>query len=804
MRELVNVVDYDNYVNILNEDLLHGAQSACNKAFINGGPIKMKSGEMVDPRDIVNAVEQALGHLTMHYTRTFAFARKTMNIIYLARSKKHKTMSVDSHMNLYVNAQYVYNHLKLDVILIAAVIMHEVLHAMFNHIERGKNWLASKGKPANNANWHDTNLAADVEVNRIITRIQLVDEDRLINEIKGIYLKKQSGQKDVVLLEQILDNEELMQKLRAMCPPDPDPEDKRQDPPIKTTDEWNAGYKDAWNKLAELIKKYGYKKAWEKLLESGIITGDGELNNEKDIDDIKNLEYLTVKGYDDFVNENLNPPEADRGKTYDDGFVTGFVKLAKKLAAANTPSEPGGGGGGFPGAQGPRYETGMNDEDLEEVDLPSPDNDDESEGYDDGLPDNAKSDGSQSKGGGQEGDDSNGGDGDDNGDGQDGQDGQEQHGGNGESQKSGKSQKSAGKGGQGKSAESMGADDVNTLADDISKRTKGGTEKVKTSQDIEEYTGVGGTGSFERESTVDDDELREAGYSEEDLKKVKEIIKQNEMTNNPAKIEKIINQTRMELDKGDPIRTLLGEIEVESAKYKNIWKKILEEFMAKKTRRAGKDLPNGRNDWLNKKQIAKGEYGLHRMKTAQDPQDVNMYVDVSGSVDVSLLEIIAKSLVIFSQTWKYSAINICPWASKSNGIFKVEGLYKKSEAELSKEIMEYISAGISQCGGGTEAVAVFAAMLAVVKETLNDPQKKKKDDIHVVITDGYFDFENIESRIEHMLLQATERQDVAVRAPENTVWMIYDAPESHREDWIKQIKKGKLIFISSEVVKNNG
>ena len=48
------------------------------------------------------------------------------------------------------------------------------------------------------------------------------------------------------------------------------------------------------------------------------------------------------------------------------------------------------------------------------------------------------------------------------------------------------------------------------------------------------------------------------------------------------------------------------------------------------------------------------------------------------------------------------------------------------------------------------------------------------------------------------------RNDVAETAPENTFWMIYDAPESYREQWKNEIKKGTLIFINSEVVKNNG
>ena len=261
---------------------------------------------------------------------------------------------------------------------------------------------------------------------------------------------------------------------------------------------------------------------------------------------------------------------------------------------------------------------------------------------------------------------------------------------------------------------------------------------------------------------------------------------------------------KRELPKGDYLRRTLDAIEIESNKYKNLWRDILENFLSKKTRRAGKDLPNGQNDWVNKKSISRGEYGIHRRSLAQDPQEVNVYVDVSGSMDIELLEIISKSLVVFTQQWKYSGINICPWASRSNGIHKVEDFYKKSEAEVTKEILDIISKGEAQCGGGTEASAIMSAMIDIVVETLADEKKKKKDDVHVVITDGYFDFDNVESRISNVLMSEIQRPDVAEKAPENTIWMIYDALEGHRASWEKEIKKGQIIFINSKVVKNNG
>ena len=95
-------------------------------------------------------------------------------------------------------------------------------------------------------------------------------------------------------------------------------------------------------------------------------------------------------------------------------------------------------------------------------------------------------------------------------------------------------------------------------------------------------------------------------------------------------------------------------------------------------------------------------------------------------------------------------------------------------------------------------------MQDVVVQTLNDPNKKRKDDIHVVITDGQFDYQNVENRMKRAIMRVIDRHDVAEKAPKHTFWMIYDMEEGYREGLKNEIKEGQLIFINSEVVKNNG
>ena len=786
MNDLVNLKTYDEY-SVLNEDLIND-QTTCYRAFINGGPIDVGDGKTVSPKEICYAVKQALMWLGDEFPHTYYFAKTTMTIIFLAHSRKIKTMAVDKYMNLYMNAVFIHNVLKMDRELIGAVIMHEAFHALFNHIERSNNWLAAQGRPKTPQTWHDTNLAADVEVNQTLVRANVIKPERLINEIHGLYLPNKDGMDgiftNVVPLEIILGNEDYMKKLREMCPPPPDGKGgKGKENKIKTTTEWDKGYKDAWNKIAGLVKKYGAQGAWDVLLKAGLVNGVGEVYTNHDVSEIMGLEFKQVKTLEEYIddedlNENLKQDPAEKGQTYEDGFITAFGRLCSTIYQSLQPDdgEEGGGGGGG----GDQYDTGLKDDELDDIKLPGKKKKGKKQDGKDGLPGKVHQDG--------ESDDNN-------------QD-------NGNDQKSGSC---AGHGGEGKNDDELTDEDISQLADDMRNRMENGG-KTKTEQDVtwdggnsgDEQKSIGGMGTFEEEGLTDDD-LREAGYSEEDLQEINKVRKENERTNTKEMIERAIDRVRSEVNKGSALGQFLEAIEVESAKYKNVWKEILKEFMAENTRRAGSESPNGHNDWIRKKSIARGEYGIHHQKTSKDPQDLNIYVDVSYSMDKELLEIICQSLVVYTQQFKYSGINVCPWGTVSKGVYPIKDFYKKSNDAVVAEILSYVSKGRAECGGGTEAHAIFDAMEKVVVQTLSDEKKRKKDDVHVVITDGDFDIQNIEERMRRAILKAIDgRDDVAEKAPTHTFWMIYDMLEGQRDGWKNEIKDGKLIFINSKVVKNNG
>ena len=327
-----------------------------------------------------------------------------------------------------------------------------------------------------------------------------------------------------------------------------------------------------------------------------------------------------------------------------------------------------------------------------------------------------------------------------------------------------------------------------------------GSDKNGEQQDGEDA----GDGSFlNDDNDASDQDLADAGYSKEEIEELNKVRQANNQKNSPARLRKVLNDYRNQMNNSF-LGKLLDKIEVESSKYKNIWEDILEKFLAKKTRRAGHDEKRGHNDWKKKKSIALGDYGVNRQRLSIDPQDVNIYVDVSGSMNETLLEIIAKSLVVLSEKYEYSGINIVTWASRSAGPMQIDTMNEKGKDAIVADIMGAISLGRKTCGSSTEAEAILSGMLNGYEMNLKDPNKDTKDDVHVVITDGYVSgFAGIEKDIEDVLYHTFKRRDVAAKAPRNTIWMLYDTDESMLKEWESEIKKGKLISINSKNVINN-
>ena len=807
MNNLNYLKSYENYSDelqtIINEGLLEAGQNKLNNAFRNMGPIPLSNGEFINPQDIINVIKETIMFLSEEYRTYFSFV-KDVNIIYLINCSQCRTMAVDANMNMYMDVLFIYKNLKMDKELIGAVIMHEIFHIIYNHIERGKNWLSAHGKNIE-TDFFDTNLAGDIEVNTTLVKKNIISKERLINEIHGLFLDKvnDNGNRiDVLNIEAILENEKMMEKLRSMAK---NPQEQNGDgnyTSIDTTDEWDNGYKQGWDKIAELTEKYGAEEVFKKLQEKGIIDETGQLNSDINMDDILGIQFIHIFNFDEFINESKN--SNGQFKTEEDGFFQGVKNAIAQIASSLGKNPGGGNAGGGDDLNGtnnsPQINSKLSNDDLKSLKLPPSVSTNQQQSQNNGLPQNVQSDNNQSQ---QQSGNSNNGESQTSGDQSQQQSGNSN---NGESRTSGsQSQQQSGNSNGGK--DNLDAD-ANTLLDDLKNKSKNAQGNVgyKNQPDGNDSSNseIGNTGTIfdEKQASKINKALKESGYSKEDIDTINDVIKKNKTLNSKEGVELKKKQLYNKLPNNDPVKKYLDKIMVEESKYKNIWKKIMKEFLSKKTRRAGNDVLSKNFNWKNKRQLSIGRIAPNRLKEAQEPQDINVYVDVSGSVNKDLLEIIAQSLCIFAKNFQYSGINIIPWASYSNGSHKVESLSKSKSDKIAKEILGYISEGINECGGGTD---LNHACVPEIVASVADKKRKKKDDVHIIITDGQTggDEKTVEDLIQQVALQETKNSNYGKTIVKNCFWMIYDADNYDKKSWEESIKLGKLLFIVSSTVIGN-
>lgn len=851
LEYLIPFKDFEGYGYKLNESLGDAGQTAINRAFINMPDIPLTNGEFLKPKEIVSVVQDAIKWISDEFRTYYSFARNC-NIIYLVNCPDCTTMAVDQYMNMYMDALFIYKTLKMDPQLVAAVIMHEIFHVVYNHIERGKNWLSANGRPA--SDFRDTNLAGDIEVNTTLINKGIIDEQRLVGEIHGLYLKKFNGDRTNIPMEMILENEALMAKLREMVD---GPKDTR--PKMDTSKDWDDGYKKGWDKIAELVDKYGPEETIKKLQNAGIIDKQGQFMPDIDEEVIMGMNFIVVKSFDEFINESTSKnfgekvENQDLYQTYDDGFKTGVQKAIGMVWGALNPQEDGGGGGGQQPNQ-PVPKTNLKSDDLKKLNLPKPENKNQ-EGKSqlgDNLPTNTSDDtqtedknqignipkgddalkpnddegGKESQGGGgnnnnnmkksgqQKDQNANGGgtpkesgksseNGQQSDESQSGQSGQDSQEGGQSSNGQGQEGQSGQGGGSGNSQSTeTTSDDVNKLANDLKNKGKKNIDQNVGYADKPNGNGsdpdsIGGTGSFmdDKDSSFAKKVLEQSGYSDEDIQKIiGDTVEKNKTLNTPEAIKEKRKQLHSKLSPSDPVKKLLDDIAVSEEKYKNIWKRIMKQFLGTNCRHAQRGKRSDSFDWKNKRAMSLGRLAPNFHKEEQEPQFINIYVDVSGSVNEDLLSVIAKSLSLFCKQYEYTGINIIPWATKSTGVHEVEALKKSNPEKVAKEILGYISQGIKECGGGT---SLLEACVPQIIEISNNKNRRKKDDKHIIITDGetFGQEEKVEQEIASGCGAAVNR---------NCFYMIYDARGDVRSSWEKSIQKGTLLFINSEVVIGNG
>lgn len=626
---------YKSYVH-LNEDLRGRAQRISNDAFRRQGEITLSSGAVINAGDVVDVVTAALDEIAYDWSHIYRYARSA-SIVYVYNNSKCDTMCVSRELVITISANYVHDVLKMDKDLVLAILMHEIFHVLYDHLERGTNWAKSKGLAYNNTIHHNNNLAADIEVNKTLVNKGIIRADKLVNECHALFLDRDYN-KDVVTIltmENILENKEMMEELLAKCP-------------------------------------YEESKG-----------GQGGDADDQDGDD-------------------------------QDGDNQG----------------------------GSNQNGGDN----------------------------------QEQHGGKSGNNNQGGDnqgGDDNQDGSDNQGGNNNQDGDNQDANS----KQSGQGGSGKKRD---------ISSYIDSRNGSGDVQITTFDD--------------RNNSKTKEALDECDYyTDEEKESIKKMIKETETINTPTQMQKRRNDVMMS---DGTLRKIFKEIQSNAKKYGKMWDEILKNFL-KQAHRAGDDKISDEYNWKNKKRLMNDIYGINRKKEAEDdPQDINVYVDVSDSISEPVVTAVCENLLTFCEQYKYSSINIIPWADRCGELTKIENVANigKEKCLLDiKYVLEHNSAG--SC---TEKDAVIASLIKGCINSLSDTSKKTKDDVHIIITDGWFNTDNLERDMYNSIKSAINNNSkVARMAVKNSFWIIYDANNSKREELEKEIQMGKLIFVDSSSFKKN-
>ena len=654
MRKMLNnLMSFDIY-KAVNEDLSGRSQRKSDEIFASKGDLQLASGAVVNARDIVNVVKDAVDEIKMEWTSFYNFA-KSATIFYTYNNPQCPTMYVTNTLEIHVSANYVHDTLKMDKDLVMAILMHEIFHVVYDHIQRGLNWLNSYGKQLNVQTSFDNNLAADIEVNATLVNKGIISYDRLTNECHGLFLTKTSDNikhnfVNVVSMENILEDEDAMDRLRHMTNY-PWPQDQKQ----------------------------------------------------QDKDD-------------------QNDQQGDDGGDSQSGSDTGSG------AGSSTGSSTG--NGNSEGIQ--QGESGDSSENQE-----SSENSEQGESSN-----NSKKDGNSPNGGSGNGDDS--------------------------------SENGAGAGSPGDkgSAKELSAQKAPKLCGEF------GDAKDKKSTDM-----------FKDDDT----------YTEEEKSELEGIRKETEIRNSKSEMEKRKKEYVNSLSKNDAVRKIIEKASIDSKKYENIWKKMLEKFLEHR-HRPGTKVNGSKYDWMNKHRMANHMYGINIPKEAEDdPQDINLYVDVSGSMDDELISIICESILVYCNKFKYSGLNLIPWATESGSVYHIESVDKRGKDQVSKEIIAILSNAPRECGYGTNGKATVKSIAKVCVENLKTKNKKTKDDVHIIITDGYIcELETFEKDMFNEVKNATNIK-IAKKALHNTLWMIYDNNEHERVE--KCIQNGKIVWMTSSIVK---
>lgn len=158
------------------------------EALIKLGRILMPDNKIVEGREFVKVVNSALAFFEAKYPFEYRYISGSP-VIYLLDDKVCSTMAVDDRGVLYINVGFLYNKapygLEMQPGFICNILYHECMHTFLSHVSR---CIAFNEKNSEQKlSWQDMNIAADLEVNSTMV-VDKICTKNFWEMYKGCYL----------------------------------------------------------------------------------------------------------------------------------------------------------------------------------------------------------------------------------------------------------------------------------------------------------------------------------------------------------------------------------------------------------------------------------------------------------------------------------------------------------------------------------------------------------------------------------------------------------------------------------------
>ena len=226
--------------------------------------------------------------------------------------------------------------------------------------------------------------------------------------------------------------------------------------------------------------------------------------------------------------------------------------------------------------------------------------------------------------------------------------------------------------------------------------------------------------------------LKNSGFSDKEIEEtLTEVASKNVISR--EEVKNLRNNIIRQKPKS-AIGKICRRIKMNDVTIHKMWDEIVKIFLEANTiyaNRKHKLKDNTRTRWGDKRVLAHDLMRPYHPKGDAAPQNINVFVDTSGSVNLDVVELFADTLVNCCAKLQYSGITLIPFADTidlKSGIYMVADEVKKNKEAAMKLVIEM--ATNNDAGGGTE-----------VKDCVDYILKTRQSDrnsVWLFLTDGGF------------------------------------------------------------------